>query len=227
MEKSCRICGNSFNTIKNGGSRQFCFDCVPTTTDLGQRTNFKRQAMKKEGVKRLGNQCLKCGESKYYLLDFHHLDGSDKDATPSRLIADSKIEDFFSEIEKCVLLCSNCHRELHWLESQGQEVNVFQKVKIETVSPRIYIEPSFFCSKCETPISKESKTGLCGICYDFERRIVKDRPSGETLIKEIQNSSILAVGRKYGVSDNTIRKWLKAYGLPTLIKEIKEMNMGE
>jgi transposase len=37
------------------------------------------------------------------------------------------------------------------------------------------------------------------------------RPSYETLINEIKETSYLAVGRKYGVSDNTIRKWVKWY----------------
>jgi transposase-like protein len=38
-----------------------------------------------------------------------------------------------------------------------------------------------------------------------------ERPPYEQLIAELQASSFLAVGRKYGVSDNAIRKWLRAY----------------
>ena len=37
------------------------------------------------------------------------------------------------------------------------------------------------------------------------------RPPHEQLVREIRSSSFLAVGRKYGVSDNAVRKWLRAY----------------
>ena len=42
------------------------------------------------------------------------------------------------------------------------------------------------------------------------------------LAKEIVASSFLAVGRKYGVSDNAIRKWCKAYDIPTKKDELKK-----
>lgn len=40
-------------------------------------------------------------------------------------------------------------------------------------------------------------------------RKVENRPSVEQLLKEIKETNYSAVGRKYGVSDNTIRKWIK------------------
>ena len=40
-----------------------------------------------------------------------------------------------------------------------------------------------------------------------------ERPSKQELKKEIENNSWLALGRKYGVSDNAVRKWARAYGL--------------
>jgi len=41
-----------------------------------------------------------------------------------------------------------------------------------------------------------------------------ERPSKDILQEEIKNNSFLALGRKYGVSDNSIRKWCKWYGIP-------------
>lgn len=38
-----------------------------------------------------------------------------------------------------------------------------------------------------------------------------ERPPYEQLLAELAASSYLAVGRKYGVSDNAIRKWVRAY----------------
>jgi hypothetical protein len=38
-----------------------------------------------------------------------------------------------------------------------------------------------------------------------------DRPPHEVLITEIKEMGYSAVGRKYGVSDNAVRKWMKDY----------------
>jgi hypothetical protein len=50
------------------------------------------------------------------------------------------------------------------------------------------------------------------ICSGFLHRKAK-RPSKEVLEKEIQENSFLALGKKYGVSDNAIRKWCKNYNI--------------
>ena len=42
-------------------------------------------------------------------------------------------------------------------------------------------------------------------------RKIKNRPSYEQLKKDLKNSSYVQVGKKYNVSDNCIRKWLKTY----------------
>ena len=52
-----------------------------------------------------------------------------------------------------------------------------------------------------------SKTGK--ICEKIKQRKVKDRPSKEELILMIKDSSLEAVGRKYKVSGNAVKKWLK------------------
>ena len=47
----------------------------------------------------------------------------------------------------------------------------------------------------------------CKLCYN--KLYKKERPTKENLFKEIEELGYSAVGRKYGVSDNAIRKWLK------------------
>lgn len=80
-----------------------------------------------------------------------------------------------------------------------------------------------FCLKCGKELSDSNETGLCIQCLGESRRIV-NRPSKEQLLLELKESNFTQVGKKYGVSDNTIRKWCKNYNLPTHIKEIKEFN---
>jgi hypothetical protein len=60
-------------------------------------------------------KCTKCSEKRWYVLDFHHL--GDKDIDVSRMVNDSySIKKIKEEIRKCIVLCANCHRELHFLE---------------------------------------------------------------------------------------------------------------
>jgi len=56
--------------------------------------------------------CSKCDESDPDCLDFHHV-GEKKDSI-SQLMAQLKPkEQILAEIEKCIVLCANCHRKLH------------------------------------------------------------------------------------------------------------------
>ncbi len=61
---------------------------------------------------------------------------------------------------------------------------------------------------CGNNITKKSKQ--CLSCYSIKQRKV-ERPSIEILKKEVADLGYKAVGRKYGVSDNSIRKWIKYY----------------
>ena len=63
------------------------------------------------------------------------------------------------------------------------------------------------CIDCGIKIDKDAKR--CIKCHNISRRKIKIRPNKENLVEELKNSSYLAVGKKYGVSDNAIRKWLK------------------
>ena len=69
----------------------------------------------------------------------------------------------------------------------------------------------YYCKECKAEVSKRSKSKLCKSCYGkfYVHRKVKNRPSKDQLLQEIEETNYCAVGRKYGVSDNAIRKWLK------------------
>jgi L-lactate utilization protein LutB len=59
-------------------------------------------------------KCMRCGEDHPACLDFHHRDPSEKDRSLSHAIGHrwSKAR-MLREIEKCDVLCANCHRKLH------------------------------------------------------------------------------------------------------------------
>jgi len=61
--------------------------------------------------------CRSCGETRWYVLDFHHPDDTGKvDNVGSMIAAQRAWKDVIKEIKKCEVLCANCHRELHYFE---------------------------------------------------------------------------------------------------------------
>lgn len=122
MIKICGICGKEFETLPNGGTRKYCFECSPSYpkgTSRAATISALRRAMKKEAVKRKGGKCEICGYDKCIdALTFHHLNPSEKEfglANGGNLHSWGK---YLEEINKCILVCANCHAEIHYNERQ-------------------------------------------------------------------------------------------------------------
>lgn len=82
-----------------------------------QKDRQRTFSNKLRAIEHLGGKCVECGYNKCpAALDFHHRDPHTKDATVRTLIQ-RKWQDILIEINKCVLLCSNCHREYHWYQT--------------------------------------------------------------------------------------------------------------
>lgn len=68
---------------------------------------------KRDAIEYKGGSCSRCGYNKCIgALEFHHLDPLIKDANwdKIRLWSWDRIK---SELDKCILVCANCHREIH------------------------------------------------------------------------------------------------------------------
>lgn len=76
-----------------------------------------------------------------------------------------------------------------------------------------------FCKNCKTKITIQSKSGFCQECSKMEQRKV-ERPEPLVLAEEVIKLGFEAVGRKYGVSGNSIKKWCKTYGMGKLKHEV-------
>lgn len=63
---------------------------------------------------KLNNPCIKCGESHIACIDLHHIDPSTKEKNISDIVKCGRIDNLVKELAKCVTLCSNCHRKLHY-----------------------------------------------------------------------------------------------------------------
>lgn len=75
----------------------------------------RRKRIKQKAVSYKGGKCSICGYSKcIQALEFHHLDPNKKDFGVSSKWNSKSWEVIVAELDKCVLVCANCHRELHW-----------------------------------------------------------------------------------------------------------------
>lgn len=77
---------------------------------------------KKNIVQELKSQCkcAKCGEDRGYVLEYHHINPEEKENTIARLTSNNyTLDKVYDEIQKCIVLCANCHREFHYLNSKN------------------------------------------------------------------------------------------------------------
>lgn len=97
----------------NGHTRNICKECVKENERKKYQKHMEQFIEYKKTLK-----CKKCGETRYYLFDFHHRNPKEKDFIISDHMR-SSLESLKKEIEKCDVLCSNCHREWHYLSSHN------------------------------------------------------------------------------------------------------------
>jgi len=71
---------------------------------------------KQKAIDYKGGKCARCGYNKCMAaMDFHHIDLSKKERQVSDILGGAW-EKSKKELDKCILLCANCHRELHYVE---------------------------------------------------------------------------------------------------------------
>lgn len=187
------------------------------------------KSKRKDIIKYLGNKCRHCGYEKWEpALDVHHLNPELKDRyfsthnywSWSRLV---------NELKNCILLCRNCHAAYHaGLIEENDLIKIPLPGNINQIREclrkkydRHYYNTSSkvkeskicnYCGKEFIPASKKNQKYCSQQCAKKASRKV-ERPSFEELINDLQDLkyNFCAVGRKYNVSDNAVRKWLKSY----------------
>ena len=106
MEKICKTHGLTEFTLRADG-RHRCRKC---TVDAVSR---RRRLLKVKAIEYKGGECSKCGYNKCVdALEFHHLNPSQKDFGIGSGSTKSW-EKIKKELDKCILVCSNCHKEIH------------------------------------------------------------------------------------------------------------------
>lgn len=83
--------------------------------DKGKVRSKYTRASNKERLYSFKSPCVKCGEDRKYVIDFHHIDPSTKVFNISTVGVHYSNVDLGIEVKKCVCLCRNCHTEYHYL----------------------------------------------------------------------------------------------------------------
>jgi HNH endonuclease len=164
---------------------------APLVAVLVERSTYDRRNLKRrlldEGIKQ--RRCELCGQGETWrgermALVLDHINGIWND----------------NRIENLRILCPNCNATLDTHCGRKNRRTLVDRECAycgESFSPKYRRQR--FCSR------------PCGVRHNAPALRTVERPPYEQLLAELAASSYLAVGRKYGVSDNAIRKWVRAY----------------
>jgi hypothetical protein len=204
IEKECSKHGMATFYLTTSG-RYLCRRCNI------DKVKKRRKIVKILSIEYKGGACSKCGYNKCLsALEFHHIDPTQKDFSPSDTGQTRSWEIVKAELDKCILVCSNCHREIHdqLLNKEGSQdiPSMIQEIQ----ASRAKKSRIKSCEYCSSSFKWEDEKRFCSSeCYHASHRKVKDRPTKEELKRLSETLSMCEIGRMYKVSDNAVRKWLR------------------
>ena len=105
----CRTCNITGEQYFYKSAKYQCKSCWNQRTYKSAKDTIALYMESRGGAK-----CQQCGYNKCTAaLEFHHVDPTQKDPTWSRGWSLMRLKE---ELDKCDILCANCHREVHWLK---------------------------------------------------------------------------------------------------------------
>lgn len=126
--KECPKHGLTEYSLRDNGKKYKCKRCE------SEQVQRRRYLIKEKCIDYKGGKCEKCGYNRCNeALEFHHLNPDEKDFSVGKDGYNHSWEQIKKELDKCIMLCANCHRELHAEEHKSIRENVFVKIK-----PKIY-----------------------------------------------------------------------------------------
>ena len=158
-----------------------------------------RKRSKRKAVESMGGKCQCCGYNTCNeALEFHHIDPSKKDFSFGRFRANpKKLSCLVEELKKCILLCSNCHKEIHAGVRKIPEA--FQK-----------LDETILVSEYELRSRMKQQRNIVQKIPIDRRKIFLSREEMKKLLEETFSDNKSALARYLGVSETAIRKHLCA-----------------
>jgi len=132
--------------------------------DKNQSAYILRWSKKIRAVNILGGKCCGCGIDNIFVLEFHHRDASVKEREMGYLLA-ARWSSLEAELPQCVLMCGNCHQEIHVMKNT---IDVrMQHLKADLLKHKgVYV-----CQKCG--FGSETNRSL-----DFHHRVESSKDFG-------------------------------------------------
>lgn len=174
--------------------------------------------MKNRIVIAMGGKCCVCGYNKCNKsLALHHINPSEKEFSLGAIRAcPVKWETIVQELKKCILVCHNCHGEIHAgvleiadnAKSYDENLDITPKTKEKTYCPVCGDEKPIHSITC----SKEC-AGKKARKFDWDRI---------DLLEELKNKTITQIAKEIGVSDVAVHKRIKRIkSIPGCIANVK------
>lgn len=175
---------NSGDRFKSFSKKIELSDILIENSTYTSHSNLKKRLIA-EGIKK--NKCEICDLNEWMgkklSIQLHHINGNNTD----------------NRIENLKMLCPNCHSQTPTFAGNNARKHI-KKEKLIKKEKMINI------CKCGEIIQKRSKA--CIKCAHINQRKV-NRPNYDVLIREIELNGYAKTGKKYGVSGNSIKKWIK------------------
>lgn len=102
------------NKLNVDGLDYYCKNCRKKLSAIRNTPKAVKEYAdsNREFVESLKTNCIKCGEDRPWVIQFHHVDYHDKEFDVTQVGTRSRAS-IWKEASKCVCLCSNCHDEFH------------------------------------------------------------------------------------------------------------------
>jgi len=178
------------------------------------KSNTLKYKILEEGIKEY--KCEYCERTEWnglpIPLELHHIDG----------------DHYNNNLSNLMIVCPNCHAQLTSQQSVSQDSYTYknyigQNQKGSSEQKNKERKKQNKCIDCGKPIL--SKSVRCVACaYNHRSSCPYNR---EELKKLIRESNFRQIGKTNNVSDNTVRKWCKKFGLPTKSRLIKQYTDSE
>lgn len=173
-----------------------------------------RKRSKNRIIEAMGGSCCCCGYDKAHgALALHHLDPKEKDFGLSSIRASPKNWDIVvEELRKCVLVCNNCHAEIHEglitiPENSPRFNEKFADYKKLKQYNKNILTPCLMCEKM-----KASYLMYCSHACAAKARY-KINWDDIDLVEELKTKSVVKLAEELGCSDVAIHKRMKKLGV--------------
>jgi hypothetical protein len=171
-----------------------------------------RKKTKERMVKSMGGECVCCSYKKCNSsLSFHHLDPSTKSFGFGAIRANIKSwSTIVQELKKCVLVCNNCHHEIHdGMTKVPKDAKRFNPIY---ENYKLMESEKSECPICHGEKPKWQKTCSHSCAASLKGKVDWGEVNLHKLILE-EKRPLRSIGRDLGVSDSAVRKRAKKLGI--------------